>query len=559
MTVNSPSLSKNRKRVAIYVRVSSEAQGEKASPEEQEADCRRYATEHNMSVVASYRDTEKYRVRGKLVEPSGERADRPSLQDMLRDGREGHFDGILAWKEDRLYRGVKKAMLEVSDFLKDHKKDCFLVRETFDAKMTPLKAWMGGMELDAIKERMTMGVKARLRAGKANTGQDRYGYKRFGDVIRIVEEEAKWVREIFQWYTEKVPLQEIRRRLIAANAPQKGCSRQRKIDWAISTIQAVLKSAEEYASGIKIQSRDGEKFEIPIEPIIDQITLQRALETRALNKRHPVHNVKHCYLAGGKIFCACKRKWGARTNSYTRKNRRGDKVARHNLHGTYYCPQQHKEQRHPNCPKTIGHKKADIYLWAKVCEVLNTPEILMAGARAQITQIIESAQSAENKVSSLSKKLEKTISDRKWVIAKAREGAITDQDMQEQLELLKAQEIEIKREMSLSQQIIDLNALKNWEAQAQEYLSDLRLGLDWLNAEPQNADEGLQKFSLKRRIVDVLVDHIEIAKERKLNVIFRLDLLEILKQSSDLSYLDKGGTYSHTPTYRARRLGAVYA
>jgi hypothetical protein len=42
-----------------------------------------------------------------------------------------------------------------------------------------------------------MGVKARLRSGKANTGQDRYGYRRNEEIIEIVEEEAKWVRRIF--------------------------------------------------------------------------------------------------------------------------------------------------------------------------------------------------------------------------------------------------------------------------------------------------------------------------------------------------------------------------
>jgi len=44
---------------------------------------------------------------------------------------------------------------------------------------------------------MGMGVKARLKAGKANTGQDRYGYSRAGEKIHIVEEEANWVRKIF--------------------------------------------------------------------------------------------------------------------------------------------------------------------------------------------------------------------------------------------------------------------------------------------------------------------------------------------------------------------------
>jgi hypothetical protein len=46
------------------------------------------------------------------------------------------------------------------------------------------------MELDGMKERMEIGVKARLKAGKANTRQDRYGYVRIGEQIHIEKEEA---------------------------------------------------------------------------------------------------------------------------------------------------------------------------------------------------------------------------------------------------------------------------------------------------------------------------------------------------------------------------------
>ena len=56
----------------------------------------------------------------------------------------------------------------------------------------------------------------------ANTGQDRYGYRRNGEIIEIVEEEATWVRKVFEWYNQGVKLMEIRRRLIEARAPQKG-------------------------------------------------------------------------------------------------------------------------------------------------------------------------------------------------------------------------------------------------------------------------------------------------------------------------------------------------
>jgi DNA invertase Pin-like site-specific DNA recombinase len=237
------------------------------------------AEQHGLNVVAVYRDIERYRVGGRLVDPSGTRSDRPGLVAMLDDAVAGKFDTILAWREDRLYRGMR-AMLLVLETIQDHKLDVLLARETFDQKMAPLKAWLAQMELDGMRERLTMGVKARLRAGKANTGQDRYGYRREGDVIVIVEEEAQWVRQIFEWYLQGVPVVEMRRRLIAADAPQKGSGRPRKVQWHISAIQSILSHAEEYASGIKIQHRAGEAFEIPTPPIIDIATARRAQAIR---------------------------------------------------------------------------------------------------------------------------------------------------------------------------------------------------------------------------------------------------------------------------------------
>jgi hypothetical protein len=59
-----------QRKAAIYIGTSSEAQGEKASPSEQEADCRSLAQEKELIVVRIYQDIEKYSVKSKLVEPS---------------------------------------------------------------------------------------------------------------------------------------------------------------------------------------------------------------------------------------------------------------------------------------------------------------------------------------------------------------------------------------------------------------------------------------------------------------------------------------------------------
>lgn len=85
-------------RAAIYIRTSSETQGEKSSPVEQEADCRRFAEENELDVVRVYRDVEKYRVGNRLIEPSGSRSDRPGLLAMLKDAAKDEFVIILAWR-----------------------------------------------------------------------------------------------------------------------------------------------------------------------------------------------------------------------------------------------------------------------------------------------------------------------------------------------------------------------------------------------------------------------------------------------------------------------------
>ena len=67
-------------RAAIYIRRSSDTQGGKSSTGEQEVDCQTLARQEELQVVDVYRDVEKYRVGNRLVEPSGSRSDRRTVQ-----------------------------------------------------------------------------------------------------------------------------------------------------------------------------------------------------------------------------------------------------------------------------------------------------------------------------------------------------------------------------------------------------------------------------------------------------------------------------------------------
>ncbi|MBM4425825.1 MAG: hypothetical protein FJ031_01160 [Chloroflexi bacterium] len=523
------------KKAVIYIRTSSEKQGDKASPIEQEADCRKYAEENNLIVVNVYKDIERYRVKNKIIEPSGTRPDRPALLAMLNDAAQGQFDIILAWREDRLYRGMR-AMLLVLETIQENKITIMLARETFDAKMAPLKAWVAGMELDGIKERMTMGVKARLRAGKANAGRDRYGYQRNGEVIEVVEDEAKWVQQIFAWYTERVPILEIRRRLIQAGAPQKGGNAYRKTEWSKNVIQFILGAAKEYAFGIKTQSRGGETFDIPVEPIIDMATYEKFLEVRQSNINHPARHIKQNYLIGGLLYCTCDRKWGARTMPSMRLNKEGQWVKKAE-YGRYYCRQEHEEYISPDCPRTIASGKADSVVWGKVSEAINKPEILLAQARKMVAELQDNAEALDAEQDRIQKELDSLTMERQWIITQARKGAITESDMDYQLGALTMQELSLKREYADIGQAVNIHALGDWETKVVEYLADLQAGLNSLNFTPKNDEERAEIFEFKKQAVNTLVKRVTIDRNRELKVDIRINLLNLyqdnLNQTND--------------------------
>lgn len=529
---------------AIYVRTSSEHQAEKASPDEQENDCRLIAEQQGLVIYKVYRDVERYRVKGRLVDPSGTRTDRPQLTEMLRDAASGRIGTIIAWCEDRLYRAMR-AMLMVLECIEMNHLNVILARETFDIKMAPLKAWVAGMELAGMKERMSMGVKARLKAGKANTGQDRYGYRRNGTVIEVVEEEAYWVRKVFDWYIHRTPMMEIRRRLIENGAPQKGSTVPRKLNWAISSIQSIFKAAKEYYFGIKIQRRGGEEFEIPAPPIIDAHTYHEFLRVREANLKHPLHNVIHDYLLSGLIYCACGRKWVSRTQSYRwRRNSKGELVQRKELRGVYHCTQLHKEAIHPDCPRSIGYHKADDIVWVKVSEALNNPDFLVRGAHEYLQQMMEETRESAEEVERISRQMDSLANERQWLITQARKGIITADDLVYQLGQLTGQETVMRQELTLMEEKKQVLQVGDWEGRAREFLGNLRLGLEKLNAAPSSEEERHEQFVIKRQVVSVLVEKILIQKDRELKVILHLNLQAILATPPDADQVRQGGIYS---------------
>lgn len=505
------------RRAVVYIRTSSETQGEKSSPVEQEVDCRRLAEEKGLEVIRVYSDVEKYRVGNRLVEPSGSRSDRPGLLAMLKDGTRDEFDIILAWREDRLYRGIR-AMLTVLETIQDYGIEILLAKENFDSKITPVRAWAAQMELDGMKERMEMGVKARLKAGKANTGQDRYGYIRIGEDIHIVEEQRKWVRNIFEWYIQKTPLMQIRNHLIAAGAPQKESSIPRRIQWSRSSIQAILRSAREYAYGFKTYSRAGQIFHIPVAPIIDISTYELFVKMREENKTYPKHRRQNDYLLSGHLKCACNLTWRARTATH-RNSRTGEWVERKTPISTYFCPQPHKDLRSPECPKSVSAKRAETQVWRKLFEFAMNPDFLHAQAKDLVRQLQQKHDHVQKERQQILEELKKESAKRQQVITEARKTLRDDADFVEQMHELNNVEERLKRRLTAIEQEIDTFSRLDWEEKIKGYVADLQAGIEGLNrASPKTPEEQHRVFVMKKQLVEELVAEATIDGNRDIRV-----------------------------------------
>jgi len=192
-------------RAALYARVSSERQEQEQTIQSQLAALRRYADEQGFytNSALTYSDDGW----------SGTHLDRPALDELRDHAREGRFDVVVVLCPDRLARKYAYQVVLLEEFERARVEVHFCERPISnspdDQLLLQIQGAIAEYERVKILERSRRGRLHRARMGELGPSRPPYGYRyaarqHGGDgQIRIHEEEAGVVRQIFAWYAEE--------------------------------------------------------------------------------------------------------------------------------------------------------------------------------------------------------------------------------------------------------------------------------------------------------------------------------------------------------------------
>lgn len=217
-------------KAKIYLRVSTEDQAREGfSLEAQKQQLENFVRENKYKLVGIYEDAGF----------SGKDTERPALQQLLLDAKEGKFDVLVTLSPDRLSRNIidQAAIREVLEKFDIQLKFLTLPVDTTTPEgdlITNIISSVGQYERKIIGRRVKIGMRQKAKEGGFNGMSAPYGYNIIDGELRLNQVEAGVVKSIFKMHEIGMPLESITNLLNKFDVPtKKGGTWSKKQVWRI--------------------------------------------------------------------------------------------------------------------------------------------------------------------------------------------------------------------------------------------------------------------------------------------------------------------------------------
>lgn len=240
------SIKKNLKKVCAYARVSTDSEEQLNSYNSQIKNYTNYIKSNpNWEFVGIYADEG---ISGTQIK------NRTEFQRMIDDALKGKIDIIIAKSISRFARNTVDTLNNVR-LLREHNIDVYFEKENIHTLMADSEMFLtlysafAQAESESLSSNVKLGLKAKMKRGEFIGNSRCYGYDWIKDTkeLRINEEEAKVIRQIFDWYINGIGSYTISRKL-----NEKGIKTLRNGKWCPSSVRQILKN-EKYVGDLLSQ------------------------------------------------------------------------------------------------------------------------------------------------------------------------------------------------------------------------------------------------------------------------------------------------------------------
>lgn len=515
---------------ALYARVSTDMQEKEQTIQSQLVAIRQYAEGHGCRTTPALTYTDDGW--------SGSHLDRPALDELRDHAREGRFDVVVVLCPDRLARKYAYQVLLLEELNHAGVEVHFCERPITDSPDDQLLLQIQGAvaeyERAKILERSRRGRLHRARMGELGPSALPYGYRRApkkygGDGrIRVHEEEAALVRQVFAWYAEEgTSIYRIAGKL--HDSPWK--TRAGKEEWSIGTVSRMLRrewyigrayynrtkctrhprSAPELPSKrvprhTKVVRPRAEWIEVAVPPIIDEDLFHHVQKRLDEGRRFARRRLKHegAFLLRGLLKCGlCGYAFVGTTDRYRRQN------GEESLYHYYLCDR--RQSRPPGSGPRCSNKRlraagANEVVWTTVRDLLFDSDALDQELATWIERATTAAPEHDPRLHKAEARLQELTRQRDRLTDAYQAGALALDVFRTRIETIEESRLTAQHSLTqLRAQQLEAEVARNRASGAKQVVETLRPAL-------LDADFHTQQTILRLLIERVVVtgQHLEI-------------------------------------------------